>query len=381
MKRIYFIDWMRIIAILVVFLFHNARFYDPMFWHVKNPTTSEAVLPFIGFINIWIMPLFFLLSGASAIFSLNKSFGEYVIDKVKRLGIPYAFGVLVLIPPQKYLEAITQHHYVGNFFQFLGYYFSGGIFNYPFGFSFAWLGLIAYHLWFLAHLLFISVMLFPVMQYVKNHKEMVIQKMNALLALPAGVLLLFIPAAIVRVLLKKSFPQYTDWADFFLYAVYFFNGFLLLLHVDFRKRIIKGIRPAFIIGVLFFVVYLLSFAMKGTLLNHLFQDNSQFGYYLFQESVGALTTWSWLVVLLGLGILYLDKESTWRNVLNEAVLPFYCLHQTIILIIGYFIVQLDWSMWSKFFVIATTSFLITNVIYFLTIKPFKPLRFLFGMKS
>jgi peptidoglycan/LPS O-acetylase OafA/YrhL len=33
------LDWLRVLAIAAVFLFHSGRFFDPLDWHVKNPTT------------------------------------------------------------------------------------------------------------------------------------------------------------------------------------------------------------------------------------------------------------------------------------------------------------------------------------------------------
>ena len=44
--RRYDIDWLRVLAMLVVFVFHCGRFFDMGGWHVKNPVRHEAVLPF-----------------------------------------------------------------------------------------------------------------------------------------------------------------------------------------------------------------------------------------------------------------------------------------------------------------------------------------------
>ena len=43
-ERRYDIDWLRVVAILAVFLYHCARFFGPEGWHLKNAEQSEFVL-------------------------------------------------------------------------------------------------------------------------------------------------------------------------------------------------------------------------------------------------------------------------------------------------------------------------------------------------
>jgi glucans biosynthesis protein C len=379
MKRVYFIDWLRILAILTVFLFHNSRFFDTLYWHVKNPEQSQYVLLFVGFIDVWIMPLFFLLSGSASVFSTGKSFRQYSWSKFLRLLLPFLMGIVLLIPPQKYLEALSHSHYEGSFFEFLGTYFSGGMFHYPMGITPSWIGVLGYHLWFLGHLFLISLVLFPIMRFLSDKGAAITRWIHHRISFSSGMLLLFIPVALVRILLKKSFPGYTDWADLAIYATYFLLGFILMKNEDFKKFLVRDSRIAWIPGVALFIIYLASYSMKGSFLFHMFQDSSRMGFYILGEAAKALMTWSWLVCILGLGVRFLDKEHSLRTPLNEAVLPFYILHQTVILVIGYFVVQWDWSNWSKFAVIMPCSFLVTVCLYYYLVRPFNVMRFLFGM--
>src|SRR4030042_3954385 len=94
------------------------------------------------------MPLFFVLSGASPFYSLClRKPGQFIQERVKRLIVPLVFGILVLIPPQVYLERIYFSQFIGNFFQFYPNYFDG---IYGFGGNFA---LFRHHLWYLLFLL------------------------------------------------------------------------------------------------------------------------------------------------------------------------------------------------------------------------------------
>jgi fucose 4-O-acetylase-like acetyltransferase len=381
MKRIYYIDWLRIAAIITVFFFHTSHFFDPMYWHVKNPVKTESVLLFLGFVNLWIMPLFFFLSGASGMFSVRKPFLTFLKNKSLRLLVPYILGVLLLIPPQKYVEGLSNHTFTGGYFDFLQAYFSGGIFNYPMGFDALWIGAISYHLWFLGHLFLISILLYPLMKYLDAKGEYFLDRIHKMTSFPGGAILLFIPVAIAGVLLKKHFPNYTSWADFAKYALFFLLGFLYTRNEKLKTALVKSRFIAIGIALVLTFMYFASFAMKDALLGQLYHNTQEFGCYVFQESVGPLVTWCWLIFFVSMGIKHLNKDSKYREPLNEAVLPFYILHQTVLLLVGYIVVQWNWSSWGKFGFIAASALFTITVIYTLVIKPFNFSRILFGMSQ
>jgi glucans biosynthesis protein C len=381
MKRIYYVDWLRISAIIVVFLFHSSHFFDPIYWHVKNPQTSESVLLFLGFVNIWIMPLFFFLSGASAMFGLKKPFPEFAFGKVTRLLVPLVMGALILIPPQKYVEAVSHNTFSGGFIQFLGVYFSGRAIDYPMGFSPLWIGALSYHLWFLGHLLIISLALFPLLRWISKHGSSILDWLEKVTSFTGGAILFFLPIAVERVLLKKHFPEYTGWCDLIMYSLYFLLGFIFTKHDGLKQSLFRSRNIALIVGTILFVLYISSFAVKGTFLYELFQNNKVPGYYVFQETAGALATWTWMIFIVSMGMKYLDRESVYRQQLNEAVLPFYILHQTVLLLIGFIVVKWDWSSWGKWGLIASSSMFVCMLVYMLAIRPFNPMRFLFGMEK
>jgi fucose 4-O-acetylase-like acetyltransferase len=381
MKRIYYIDCIRIIAILIVFFFHTSHFFDPLYWHVKNPQKSEIALLFLGFVNIWIMPLFFFLSGASGIFGIQKPFASYLKSKVKRLLVPFIMGVVLLIPPQKYVEALSNQTFNGGFFPFLSGYFGGGIFNYPLGFSPVWIGAISYHLWFLGHLLIISVVLYPVMQFFYAKGEWILSAICKSTSFRGGALLMFVPVAIVRIVLKKHFPDYTGWCDLAMYACFFLWGFFYTRHDGLKQTLFKSRYAALAAGTILFMLYIASFPLKNTLFGQLFQNNKVYGFYMFQEAAGALTTWCWIIFITAMGMTFLNHDSKYRQPLNEAVLPFYILHQTVLLLIGFVVVQWNWSILGKFGFIAASALFSIAVIYLLAIKPFHAIRWLFGMNK
>ena len=158
-ERRYDIDWLRVLAIVLVFFFHNARFYDPYPWHVKNAEHSFGMLLFVGLLSAWIMPLFFLLSGVGSWYALkSRAAGTYLRERVLRLLVPlYTVGIFILLPPQLYWERITNGQFSGSFLEFYPSYFKAFYFNLLPPFVLPWPG----HLWFLIFLFAISLFSLP----------------------------------------------------------------------------------------------------------------------------------------------------------------------------------------------------------------------------
>jgi hypothetical protein len=89
---------------------------------------------------------------------------------------------------------------------------------------------------------------------------------------------------------------------------------------------------------------------------------------------------AWLVAILGYGSKFLNFENGFLKYANEAVLPFYILHQTVILGIGFFVVRWNIGIGVKFLIIALSSLVLIVATYDLVIKRVNTLRFMFGMK-
>src|SRR2546428_8140850 len=100
------IDWLRVFAVYLLFVFHVGKVFDPApFYHIRNADLSFTMLVLCGFIGLWHMPLFFLLAGWSAVASLQtRGTRAFVVERVRKLAIPLVVGSALLGLPIKYLE-------------------------------------------------------------------------------------------------------------------------------------------------------------------------------------------------------------------------------------------------------------------------------------
>src|SRR5690606_7184264 len=136
------LDWLRVLAILLLVYFHTGMIFAAEWdWHIKNPETSRLVLEINYFMSRWRMPLLLMISGIGTSFALRRrTAGEYLRERTGRLLVPVVFGVLVIVPPQIYLERIADGAAYTSFLDFYLEVFTTG--PYPEG------NLSYHHLWF-----------------------------------------------------------------------------------------------------------------------------------------------------------------------------------------------------------------------------------------
>jgi hypothetical protein len=102
--------------------------------------------------------------------------------------------------------------------------------------------------------------------------------------------------------------------------------------------------------------------------------------YLSMTFIRCFRVLLWIFVIIGFGERYLNFNNRFLTYANEAVLPFYILHQFILLLMGYGVVQWPIHALIKYMIIAGLSFIAIMGLYDIIIKRFQVTRFLFGMK-
>ena len=114
-SRVYFLDWLRVLSLVAVFFFHNARLFDEFSdWHIKNATTNFGASITVAYLSQWIMPFFFILAGASVYYAFRRrNAWQYTLNRTLRLLIPFIFGILVIVAPQSYYEQLQRGYLLG----------------------------------------------------------------------------------------------------------------------------------------------------------------------------------------------------------------------------------------------------------------------------
>ena len=175
---------------------------------------------------------------------------------------------------------------------------------------------------------------------------------------------------------EGRFSGRAHWADFFEFMIFFLIGYILSANERFAASIKKYGPVCLIFGLVAFMGEGILFPRWGyTYWGH------QFGVmFVLFEILMSIGRWSWIVFVLSLGAKYLNFDRKSLSYGNEAVLPFYVLHQTIILCVGWFVIPLGIGILPKYLAIAVTSFALIIFLYELLVKPFNIARFCFGMR-
>jgi surface polysaccharide O-acyltransferase-like enzyme len=103
------------------------------------------------------------------------------------------------------------------------------------------------------------------------------------------------------------------------------------------------------------------------------------GFYLLW-SIWAINSWCWTVFMLYIGMRYLNFTNNWLKYGQETILPFYLLHQPVIIIIAYYVVQWNAGITLKLLVVVVGSLVVTLGLIEFLIKRINFLRKLFGLK-
>jgi glucan biosynthesis protein C len=380
--RRYDIDWLRVLATLAIFFFHCAKFFDTMDWHLKNVQRSDVITLIVALLALWEMPLFFLLSGVGSWYALrSRPGGRYLLERVMRLLVPlYTVGIFILLPPQFYIDKVTHGGHTPSIWKLIPPYFSGSSFKFLLNTPYLtniWPG----HLWFLQLLFNVSLLTLPLLLYLRSVSgRRLIARLAGWCDRWGGIFLFLIPLLLVQLglrgLLGKGHYPHT-WVDLFVYAVFFLIGYLIPADERFTESLKRHGWVSLALGTVGFGVVMGIFMKLGR--NPL--DSSSFSWtYVFSQVIWSVASWCWIVFILSMGAKHLNLNNRVLAYANEAVLPFYVLHQTVVLLVGWFIVPLRLPIVPKYVIISASSFVVIMAIYELLVKRISPMRFLFGMR-
>ena len=324
-KRLYFLDWLRICAFFLLVLYHTGMYYVTWDWHVKTANPSDALEPLMLLSSPWRMALLFLVGGAAAAFLLEKLGGKGLAkERSKRLLLPLLFGMLFIVPPQPYLEAVEQVAYQGSYFDFMqlyvraydGFCDKDGCLDLP-----TW-----NHLWFLPYLWVYTLLLAAAGgRRVQAAGSWLLRHAHGwkLLAVPVAVL------AIGRIALLSHWPHthdlFNDWHGHSMYLPMFVLGAVMARQPGFWQRLDEARFAALGLFLGGWAVLVCYYSLPEPMQ----------AWLETQRALYALCQWCGIVAVTGFAHRHLDFDSPKRQYLTQAVFPLYILHQTLIVVMAH----------------------------------------------
>jgi glucan biosynthesis protein C len=370
-ERRYDIDWLRVLAVLLLIPYHTAVIFTRPYVAYIKAEPNAAMEAFAYFMNQWHMALLFLVSGVGAWYSLERRTGRrFCRERVRRLIIPLIFGTLVIVPVQVYFQRLYNQEFTGSLLRFYLHIFDG---IYPHG-NFTW-----GQLWFLAYLFVFSLLLLPVFLYLKTENgRTLLNRASDFFGRRGAVFAAALPFMIAQAVFRAKWPGfqnlYNDWANFAFYITAFFYGYVLVSAQGFSQAIEKNRHVALVLGI---VTMALILALRQSGIAPAPDYSGKWVLYMLLHGFGS---WCILVAILGFARSYLNSRSGFLEYANEAALPFYILHHAAIVSIAYFVVGKSSSLLVEFIAIAVPATALAAGIYDVLVRRVAMLRFLFGMR-
>ncbi|HEY0655643.1 MAG TPA: acyltransferase family protein [Chryseosolibacter sp.] len=371
-ERQYYIDWIRVIAFMILIFFHCSMPFVSFGWEIKNTDHSVFLDRLIIWLHQWRLPLLFFISGVGVNYSLRRrSVGSFFGERVIRLFIPLLFAMSFLTPIQVYYEWLQEGKISMSYWEFYPSVFE--LVPYPEG-TLTWS-----HMWFVVYLFVFTVLLLPIFAVFKI--KMIQRwklKLNAAFQYPVVPLLLAAPFVYYYFTLYIRWPEQgsllDDWFVFSSSITFYFFGFFLGDLAAFwdtcEKYRILFISIALSCALVLFVKFYWQVRLPKQ------QDLDLYIYGL----VDALQIWSIILAAIGFAKHYLNFSNRYLTYLTAAVYPFYILHQTVIVASGFYVTQLSLPIIVKLIILVIVCFVMIFSIYHFLIKPFIIPRILFGLK-
>ena len=332
-QRLYFLDWVRILAFFVLIFYHVARYYDSEDWHVKSVLASPAIDSLLMLSTPWRLSLLFLISGVASRFMLDKlQVGEFLRQRSWRLLIPLLFGMLVIVPPQAYLEVVEKVAYTGSYFDFMQLYLSA---YHGFCRSSCLIMPTWNHLWFVPYLWCYSVLLAGLMFISRARFDVVARGLGALLSGWKLIVLPLAALALLRILLAARFPNthalIDDWYSHANYFLLFLMGALLAQQATFWQEVQNMRWISLGLALSSWAILIIYYALPDSSL-----ALGQIDFWrTLMRTVYVCCEWTAIIAVCGFAHRHLQFDSAGRRYLTQAVFPLYILHQTIIVVLAH----------------------------------------------
>jgi peptidoglycan/LPS O-acetylase OafA/YrhL len=389
-QRLYYLDWLRMLAIFMVFVYHTLRVFGQNNEIVNDPNYVLAAEVFEWLILPFGMPLFFIISGMSVFYGVQymKKKGIpktiFIKERTLRLFLPYLIGTLTYLSILAALLRTIEGSYtllfsIYNPLNFFAFYFT----DY---FTIQNIGLIfmGWHLWFLFILFIFNLVLYKYFtSKVFDNKIYIEKQWKRGSKIFESMFILLIPFYLIEIIHPfgiTGLARAGGW-DLLNFFLFFYLGFRYASQGTLQEKLEKNIKPALIIGIITLVLRTLEYFLfhYGIFRYALFNGN----YFLYW-ALFVLNGWSTMIVILYYFSKFLNKDHKYRKKLNEIVMPFYILHYIVLNLVAIYALVFFSSYpmiaFMRIIVVLGLSFIIIIGLSLLIAK-LNFLRLIFGMRK
>lgn len=352
--RKHYIDNIRIICILLLFPYHTFMlyntFHEPFYVYCRP---IQVLTEFMIMVFPWWMTLLFTIAGISSAYALKKRSGkEYANERISKLLTPLFFGMLLVIPIQSYIADVFHNNYTGSYFEHYQVYFTRftDLTGYDGGFTPA-------HTWFMLYLFIISMAALPLMLwYNKRAKKIDGGKITMPILLP-----MFLGILLLTPILEISGKSIGESLACFLL------GFFLLSHDEVQEKLMKFRIPLSIAWIALMIIR-----------NLMYANNQDSG--LIWDIEQRMLTWFGILAILGMGKKYLNFNNKFTRYLSPAAFPIYYFHQSILVLVAFFVLKITNLVPVQIGSIILISFILTILSYEI-FRHFTATCYMFGIKK
>lgn len=366
------LDWLRVLAFGLLIFYHAGMAWSGWSWHVTSPDSLDGLREAMRFLNRWRMPLIFLVSGAAIMLALgDRTPAAFVRDRLKRLALPLAFGMAVIVPPQVYLERLYRGQVTGSFLQWLPHAFDG---VYPQG-NLSW-----HHLWFVAYVLVLTLVLLPVFLWARSPSGRAAVAKSGRIAARFGLQwTMVLPLAASTLWLAPISWNINglvgDWHGLVSYGALLLYGAFIFGSSDMLASLERQRFFSLAVGILVYA-WLYAGYFAGTVRPTIPPEARP----LF-ALLSAVNVMAWLFAIIGFAHRHLTRRPAFLAEATEAVYPFYLIHQTVTVVAVYWLLKMGAPPVAGFTMAVVATFAGTWLIYAGLVRPWPWLRPLFGMKA
>ena len=376
--RRYDIDALRVIAFALLIMYHVCMLYVTDWgWHVKSSYQTEWLQWPMIFLNRWRMALLFLISGlAIGLFNPAGAGGRFALSRTWRLFLPLLFGMFFIVPVQPYCQGVSNGLVEPGFGTFMLRYWSFQ--PWPKDAFDGWqYGITWNHLWYLAYLWVYTLLLCVLLPALESRLGKRMQEAVCGLRGAGLIILPALPLVLYLTTLARLFPTTNDllhdWFQHALYFSVFLYGYVMARSTALWNELVRLRYIATALALVLFAVYIVWDLQLGEHPSDLMVAGirSVRGFYL----------WTALLAILGWGHALLNRPFRWLPYATEAVFPWYVLHQSLIVLVAYWLIPLHLGpvLEPVLVVIATVGG--CALLHEFVIRRTALLRPLFGLKS